>query len=443
MVRALTLLLLPGALVGCNQYDLFRLSGFQQESFSNKADILFVVDNSDSMTDEAAALAVNFTQFISRLETQEEEIVREDLTDAVDNYKDYVLDRGAFVDFQIGITTTDVEDGGFGELKGAPGQTLLSRGDPDLADKFLENLLCHATCFRASSPVGDDPSYQCGQPLGGEVTTQYLDCICGEGEWLDVNCAQTGCEEGLEATFMAMCRAVPNPPEECFAPAPLECPHNLENLGSLLERSDVGSNAGLLRPNATLIPVMVTDEGDDSRRELSGDPFPDHYDELFPTFSNRMSWVVIGPPLDDAFEAPIGCTGYSEWGAFRYDYMVRVTAGLKLNIAEPDASGGCPNTDFGANLDQFGDLLKNLLTVFELQSVPDPNSILVFVDGARVPEASVERVDDYGLPIYGTGWSYAADINAIQFHGAAVPPNDANVRVYYDPIDGMPRDLPF
>ena len=44
-------------LAGCNQYDIFLLSGYEQSTFSNDADIVFVIDNSSSMTDEAEALA--------------------------------------------------------------------------------------------------------------------------------------------------------------------------------------------------------------------------------------------------------------------------------------------------------------------------------------------------------------------------------------------------
>ena len=37
------------AVTGCNQYEPFRITGFEQENFNNNADIVFVIDNSDSM----------------------------------------------------------------------------------------------------------------------------------------------------------------------------------------------------------------------------------------------------------------------------------------------------------------------------------------------------------------------------------------------------------
>lgn len=445
MGRALAISFVLVGLVGCNRYELFRLAGYQQESFSNKADILFIIDNSNSMTDEATALAANFKQFIELLQTQEEEIVREDLGDAVENYKDYVVNRGAFVDFQIGITTTEIANG-WGELKGAPGQELLVRGDEALADKFIENLLCHATCFNKDP---DDPV----------ITADYLDNLCGAGNWKDVNCASSGYEEGLEAAFMSLCRAVPNPPEECFEPTVARTQITFEvdtadtggfelpddtgvPMETLFTDAHVLSNAGLTRNNATFIPVIVSDEGDDSRRESTGDEFPKNYEKLFTKFNRRLSWVTITQPLDESFEAPPGCFGYTEWGVFRYDFMVRISGGLKIPLSQ-SVGGDCLPTDFGENLNQFGQLLQNLLTVFELQSVPDPDSLLVFVDKQEVARAEVLQTDAYGLPIYNDGWSYEPSVNAIRFHGAAIPPNDAVVQVYYEPVDGMPRGLPF
>ena len=95
---------------GCNRYALFRLAGYQQESFSNQADILFVIDNSNSMVEEATGLAENFGAFITELTEGEAARQTDGLADAVSNYVEYVQDRGAFVDYQFGITTTDVSD---------------------------------------------------------------------------------------------------------------------------------------------------------------------------------------------------------------------------------------------------------------------------------------------------------------------------------------------
>jgi hypothetical protein len=92
---------------------------------------------------------------------------------------------------------------------------------------------------------------------------------------------------------------------------------------------------------------------------------------------------------------------------------------------------------------QLGDLLQNLFNAFPLQSVPKEETILVFVDGAQVSESADVTVDNYGITRYSDGWTYEPNENSIVFHGAAVPGFDAEVQVYYEPIDGMPRALPF
>ena len=99
-----------------------------------------------------------------------------------------------------------------------------------------------------SFSMPSNPDYECGDPIGEEITRQYLNCLCGENVWED-QCG-SGQEEGLEAIFMAMCRASENPPSECFSDK------------NQFEDVHVGSNAGLLREDSTLIPIIVTDEGD-------------------------------------------------------------------------------------------------------------------------------------------------------------------------------------
>ena len=61
-------LMLGSALAsGCNRYEMFNVAGYEQAAFSNEADVVFLIDNSSSMTDEAADLALNFNVFIDKL----------------------------------------------------------------------------------------------------------------------------------------------------------------------------------------------------------------------------------------------------------------------------------------------------------------------------------------------------------------------------------------
>jgi len=427
------LLLACAALTSCNRYDMFRLSGYEQESFSNKADVIFVIDNSDSMYEVSASLALNFANFIRDIESSEEELASDGLGDAADNYIDYVNNRSSYVDFQFAITTTDVE-ATTGEALGG----LFRRGDPTLADDFVNTLLCEATCFREDLQLPTDPSYTCGQPLGAEITENYLDCVCGAGEWTG-NCGAP-VEEGIESAYMAMCSAVPSPPVACAEDVFKEAQATDEDdefLPSLFGDANVLINEGMLRDNANTIVVFVSDEGDASRR-LHRESTAEEYEQLFEQFGRRVTFASIVPGMDP--DGDVTCPGQATpWGVERYNYMAYRTNGLVEDIFDPS----CAPRDFGEALSALGELLTNLLTTFPLASVPQPETLIVRVDGNDVPEAEVTGQDKYGFDIYGSGWSYSVADNAVEFHGDAIPGYDAQVQVLYLPLEGMPRELPF
>ena len=415
--------------LGCNRYEMFRLGGYQQETFSNRADILFVIDNSPSMGDEATSLAENFDAFIEDLAAGNAEHPQEDLGDAV---VDYLAQHseGGFVDFQLAVTTTNVE-GTWGALAGKPSSKVITRQSEDVAGEFKEALLCEAACFQDVGSIPSDPSYSCGDPLE-EVSRQYLDCTCGTMEWLG-NCGASQ-EEPIEAVFMAMCRAVENPPTACFDDVVVP---DGSNFPALFTQDDVLSNEGLIRDKGTFIPVIISDEGDDSRRQPSQDAVPDVYLDLFRAFDRRMSWVVIGPALDDNYEAE--CPGPTDWGSIRFDVMTYDTNGLRLDITDPN----CEVQDFAAVLNELGALLANLSTVFPLQAVPITDTIRVEVDEKTIHQAEIEGANEYGLDAYSDGWSYRAEDNSVVFHGEAIPSYAAEVHIFYLPLDGIPRELPF
>ncbi|MCA9493088.1 MAG: VWA domain-containing protein, partial [Myxococcales bacterium] len=239
---ALICALLP-ALGSCNSYELFRVSGYEQQSFNNKADVLFVIDNSDSMLEESASLATNFAAFIAEIDTVEQERSYVGLSDAVTNYVDYVQNRSAFVDYRFSITTTDVNTDA-GKLVGRT----VKRGEANVPERFIDDLVCEATCFSSASVLPTDPGYQCGDPLGDTLSEEYVQCACG-ASYIG-NCG-SAVEEGLEAVFLAMCRAVPNPPVECFADVEIEDSNgNLQVYPALVDPSDTLSNPEMLRDDA-------------------------------------------------------------------------------------------------------------------------------------------------------------------------------------------------
>lgn len=420
--------LVAAGLAACTSTDLFRVSGFQQETFSNDADVIFVLDNSGSMAEEAGALAVNLDVFIEQLAGSDgPNAGSEGLPDAVDNYIEFASRRTGFIDYSLGVVTTDP-----GRDLGAIRGERVEFGEADVVQRFRRNILCESTCWTVGS-YGNDPSYQCGEPFD-RVTSQLLDCECGADGWRptaenqDYYCG-TGNEEHLESVVLALCRAVPDPPEACFDP----------DFNPAFDETLVGTNAGLVREGGTVVPVLITDEGDASRRrDGDGDDIPDEYDAIFRAFGTRMAWAVIGPQPGDVGQ---NCNTISvpAWTVDRYDWFVDQTDGLRLDIFS-DEGGECGVADFAEALTRLGALLNALSRDFRLAAVPRLDTVLVFVDGDPVDAAELL---DAETDQWSDGWSYDPATNAIVFHGEAVPDFDAQVRIYYLPITGMPRDLPF
>ncbi len=109
--RLLPLLALLGA---CHDYGFQEVrytQTFVQESLNTRADVLFVVDDSQSMAEEQALLRDNFGAFVEVVE-------------------------GTRADFQAGVITTDVEADGAGLLRGEP----ITTDTEEMGAAFLEQL---------------------------------------------------------------------------------------------------------------------------------------------------------------------------------------------------------------------------------------------------------------------------------------------------------------
>ncbi|MEE2751958.1 MAG: hypothetical protein VX519_11050 [Myxococcota bacterium] len=432
-------------LLGCNNYEIFLVSGQEQASYSNVADVVFIADNSSSMTNEAEALALNFSHFINYLTDEDQGSNRseEDISDAVTNYITYVSDRGRLLDYQLAITTSDVP-GDAGSLVTTNGVDIIQKRDDNVAKQFNRSLLCNATCWDPlNNPIPNDPEYECNSedptiPEG--VSYEFLDCVCGNDGWQSgAGCATSGDEEPLEAAFLAMCRAVENPPPDCF-----------HEVYSPLTDADIGSNAGMIRDDSTVIFLIVSDEGDQSRRFEGQNPDPTVYLELLDQFNVRYRFAVIGPPYSCEIDAEgrencqLICNsgGATTWGTERYQQAAQATGGFFNPIAEEGSGGTCQASEFSEHLEDLGKLLNSLLTAFPLQSVPDIGTIQVFVDNQQV-QPSIEEDQPDGTTLYEGGWSYDSSTNSVVFHEPDIPDYHEAVRIYYRPLEGMPRTLPF
>ena len=443
--RAFAALTLLGTLSGCNRYALFNKAGYEQAAFSNNADILFVVDNSASMYQETGALGTSLDAFIERLTSTDGAVaVTETLTDAVDNYITYTQERGKFLDYRIGITTTTPDDklsngmdpGEGGRLIGPP----IVKDDPDVAGAFREAILCDTTAWPPDLPRTNSGAItDCSTVPDEGITQEYLDCVCGFDTWSE-NAEGTGTEEHLESALMALCRSVENPPDACFEDTWRSVFPDVNPANEPGENY----NEGFIRDDSTVVVVIVTDEGDSSRRipQTGTDiDLATEYIKAFSQFDNNIKVVGIGPLYEPGVDNQPRCVDGAGFGGYLVERIINATeetGGFYRYIVEEDAGSGCANSDFSEHLTELGALLEDLDTAFQLQSVPD-----VSTNGEEVPKAPPIFNESTGETTYSEGWSYDSGKNAVVFWGKWIPDYNADVEIFYRPLSDKPRDLPF
>ncbi|MCB9760309.1 MAG: hypothetical protein H6739_10775 [Alphaproteobacteria bacterium] len=260
-------------------------------------DVLFVLDNSSSMSDSSQGVA---------------ELAR-DLIAALD---------ADGVDYRVGLTTSDVEVLGGQLLTGALSPEQL----PALA--MTEAVYCEATCWNVNS-LPSVPSYTCGDPIT-QVSVEVLDCVCGVEAW-EGRCG-SGNEEMLEAAWLDACTGAG---------------------GTLADCSDGtlgfnGATSGLGRTGVPLVVFMITDEGDYSRRLNQGEDDPSLYLSLFSDAGVEPIFVVVGPDYDrDNNSLACNSGGGTPWGISRLLTAADTTGGAYAPI-EADDGSGCANQDFSS-----------------------------------------------------------------------------------------------
>jgi hypothetical protein len=182
-----------------------------------------------------------------------------------------------------------------------------------------------------------------------------------------------------------------------------------------------------------------------------GQSEPEPYIDAFDDFERRIRFVAIGPRYDRSDGDGSCLSGATTWGVERFQDMADATGGMYRPITEAKdvETDSCPLSNFAEHLEKLGDLLNSLETAFQLQSVPDVSTIQVYVDDEPVIEAPIYNEDEYSddpdnvVPSYGDGWSYSSGDNAVVFWGEAIPDYNSDVRIFYRPLSGTPRDLPF
>ena len=480
--------LVPMTLSACNQYEMFLVTGDEQVAFSGKVDVLFVVDNSSSVTEEASALLANFDTFIEGLAGDNAYGQQtENLTDAVNDYITFTSNRAEAIDYNLAVITPDLLSDGWtsGNDPGEAGlfvgeDPVVSRSDEDEKFRFLQHIGCWSACWGSvetqatyTGTAGDCPY---PDTESGKVSSQYLDCLCGDvtypvdgGDWNDSDvCHSASGESPIEAAMLAMCRAVEDPPDICWHD---RSALKLDEGASAKDADWYLSNDGWLREGSKVVVIVVTDTADSSNQGAASSTKPGGlfesgnsdditpYLRAFDKFDKDVTFAFIGPDFrcdaageqcDQYCNEPAESPG--EPGVVRMINMAKATGGFYRPITIGDGEEiddpDCNVADFSEHLNKLGQLMINLQTVFSLRAVPDEESIRVYVDSLEIGKAekAASGTGDEAVTFgnaYDNGWSYDPGQNAVLFWGDAIPDFNQNVEIFYRPIGGNPRSLPF
>jgi hypothetical protein len=424
--RLLSALVLSLALAGCKE------PGLTEDSYvatgPGDVDMLWILDNSASMSDAQSQLRDSFGEFVAG------------------------LPPGSGT--QLGITSTqawpcteDISSLGCNDRKGSTGRVVYDDGAPALLD----------------------PS----DPFDQELFTDLS----------DVGIHGAGYERGLQVALLAACEASTLPtvtdfidgvddlkwdfPSGCSGDAwdpthPLyEACHclpqqiDMEIDGQITEVSLHGANQGLLRGNP-LHTVIVTDEGDTSRdlhplREAVCDVEPEeicgcmHAEllRLLRSVAGEVRISVIGPgqgPSADE-EMRYACNPMQNDPCpldFHF-WSTEETAGTFVPILEPADDYDPLTPPESCDEAGFADAMAELVMIhpstewFALSEAPDNATLEVERNGEPVP-AKVEGSGCSDAVYGGGGWNYEPDLQAVALLGDCTPYPPDVVTIRYEPL---------
>jgi hypothetical protein len=166
-------------------------------------------------------------------------------------------------------------------------------------------------------------------------------------------------------------------------------------------------NPGLLREDARLNVVFVTDEDDGSPGTAAD------FLVSLAEVAGAEGYAVHGVVGD----LPDGCASGTGAGAPapRYVEVIDATGGFRDSICADD---------YADLLTQVGFEAAGLPDTFPLSRVPKTDTLSVRVDGVLIPERDVD------------GWTYEPGDNAVVFHGRSIPRGGMQVLLQYIPLQG-------
>ncbi|TAK33412.1 MAG: hypothetical protein EPO40_00345 [Myxococcaceae bacterium] len=206
-----------------------------QNNAVDSVDILFEVDNSNSMAANQANLARNFTVLINQL------------VSPPDRNMDGTADYPPVKSLHVGVISSDL---------GTPGSTVPSCANSDIGDDGLLNPIRNGQAIRShqpwtTAPAGTRPARCTTDPNQYPAFLTFDASTTNPAEFRDdfvcnAYLSTNGCglEQQLEAAYRAL--VVHNPREQA---------------------GNMDPNAGFVRPNAVLAIVIVSDEEDGSVRD--------------------------------------------------------------------------------------------------------------------------------------------------------------------------------
>lgn len=434
------------AAYSCNPYDLVLHDRFEQAAFNSDVDILWVIDNSNSMDRIQEEVQLHFGSFISNFANiSDEEGVEFDydtVFDATVAWAEFVSNQERFLNYNMGVVTTDMSASGNG-----------NQGN-----------------IRSPSNIG---SPDCGTPA--VVTPQSANPAGEFINLVDVGVTGAGDEQPVYAAAVAMCKGKDASWWSLLDDRPDTDP--VKVVCSQVPEAQRACNEGFFRTDAASVVIVVSDEGDDTER-LETLPPPDQLsdcvlahndDPFFGECDCRISWwldffdgigqpvvfATIGPTYqfesDDSvlcdgstvnYPGPCNPFGSNTCAVDFHQEMACQTGGLFTPIeqtGELDDPTTCETSNFEAALGNIGALVSNLSRAWVLSAIPDETTIVV----VRNDDEVIPRLADAPSG----GWIYRPQSRSVSFRGEALPSYEDVIDIYYlpqhDRTDTVGRPLPF
>jgi|GEM_PF-1381548 len=448
------------AVASCtNPYDLLVHDRFEQGGFNSDVDILWVVDNSSSMTEEQASLQANFSAFISAFANVGGDdggtLEYGTISEATVAWAEFQQNQDRFLNYNMGVVTTDIGspgNGNQGNIRSAGGigggtcedARILRPSDPNVSADFI-NLV--------------DVGIEGGGDETGIQAAAFALCKGQDGDfWANLDTLPDG------DPVKVICELIPEA-ERATGDTP---PCNTDSEGE-----------NFFRDGAATAIIIVSDEGDAASTSLflppaevleacidrnAGDPtfgecgcrnefFLDFFDGMgrqVVFFTISPSYQLKGDPIawcdGGELDIPGPCNGFgsSTCSLDFYQQAACESGGSYVPLQEnvggvtQDDPPECRDLNFEEALGNIGAKISNLDKGWRLSLTPDIATIAVFVDDAEVP-AQADSPSG--------GWRYVPGANSIDFTGEAIPAFNATVDIYYLPAFGRDsqtgRALPF